>query len=656
MNNVIQSFAELAPRIGQTVLHSIWEGGLIALLLWAVLQLLDRSTAQLRYLACCAAMLLLVAGFCFTFVELGPGEQEFNLKLPVQMVHTGPSVHLQMPHTRVSTYQALSLAIVRQPWSRLVAWGWLIGAIASSLWRVGGWLWLGRLASGRQVNDFKPFNQLKDRLGIASAVRLFECARLNVPAVMGVFSPVVLVPIGFLNELSLAQVEAILAHELAHVRRHDYLVNLVQCAIESMMFYNPGLWWISAQIRLEREYCCDDVAALICQPRTFAGALLALEERLAPPSLLMLGATGGSLMERVQRLLSESNPPQRRRIRSIAAAVILLAIVTVLLTYIAHSRSQIKSSPRPALQSLIPDTATATGILPEDQRPGVLSDIIAPGDLLRISIGDLTGQNSETEKECRVSDPAGTVSLPYLKDVKVSGGEIRELAKTLAEAYRHAQILSDPRIQVERLASARNSYSILGQDVDKPGRYTLFDSQFHLTDAFAVTGTHPGDLATIVIVRKGQGSQPRTLNIPAHQLLAGDARVNVFVQPGDTIMLHDTTLAASAITPKPTGNPVEGGEYYLGGADVQRAGVFSIPSGQITLKQAIIAAGGLNSGFIRLLRREGSEEFLALNNAAVPDLISGKQNDVLIHANDIVTITPAPLAWEGSTTTQPIKP
>ena len=137
-------------------------------------------------------------------------------------------------------------------------------------------------------------------------VRLLESAEIGTPVVLGWLKPVVLLPVGLVVGVSPAHVEALLAHEFAHLRRHDYLVNVLQRIIESLLFYHPAVWWISRRIRVEREICCDDLAAqALGDRRVLADALVTLAEREAVESGWVLAATGGSLTERVQRLLKE---------------------------------------------------------------------------------------------------------------------------------------------------------------------------------------------------------------------------------------------------------------------------------------------------------------------------------------------------------------
>jgi hypothetical protein len=125
-----------------------------------------------------------------------------------------------------------------------------------------------------------------------------------VPTVIGWLRPVVLLPIASLSGLTTQQIEMILAHELAHIRRHDFIVNLMQAVVETLLFYHPAVWWISQRIRVEREHCCDDVAvAMFGDPLQYARALTRFEELRLDPAHALLAANGGSLLTRIRRLV-----------------------------------------------------------------------------------------------------------------------------------------------------------------------------------------------------------------------------------------------------------------------------------------------------------------------------------------------------------------
>ena len=166
---------------------------------------------------------------------------------------------------------------------------------------------------------------LARRLSLSRAVRVVQSAGVQVPAVVGWLRPVVLLPVSALTGLSPAQLDAVLAHELAHVRRHDFAVNLLQTAAEVLLFYHPASWWISRRIRAEREHCCDDIAVSLCGDRVVYATALADLETLRGRETLALAATDGPLLQRVRRLLSPSSSAPRPSGWRAAAVPLVLA-------------------------------------------------------------------------------------------------------------------------------------------------------------------------------------------------------------------------------------------------------------------------------------------------------------------------------------------
>jgi beta-lactamase regulating signal transducer with metallopeptidase domain len=195
------------------------------------------------------------------------------------------------------------------PWMPLVVLAWMCGVVVLSLRLASGWLWVQAMkrhrASAAADHWRQTVRKLARQLHIRRSIRLLESRAVGVPTVIGWLRPVVLLPVSTLAALSPQQVEAILAHELAHIRRHDYLVNLLQTLVETLLFYHPAVWWLSRRIRIERENCCDDLAVSLCgDPYAYAKALADLEAVRVTSGRLALAATGGSLLQRVRRLVA----------------------------------------------------------------------------------------------------------------------------------------------------------------------------------------------------------------------------------------------------------------------------------------------------------------------------------------------------------------
>jgi beta-lactamase regulating signal transducer with metallopeptidase domain len=282
---------------------------------------------------------------------------------------------------RILTTKAAAAA---EPWLPTCAALWLAGVIAAAVRLVVGWALTRRLvATAAPLPDASWRARLirwTTALGIAAPIRLLASARVDVPIVVGWLRPVVIWPVAAVTGMPPEQIDAILAHELAHVRRHDVLVNLVQSVIEAVFFHHPAAWWISAQVRAEREHCADELAirALAAGQAgsrlSYATALLSLEERRQ--AILAAAANGGSLGDRIRRLAGieqSSGHPAR-----LAAAVVVLVAVAVTLAAPPGSASRqamaadVQSpgqTDKPALADDLPaDTSSITSLTPEQAR------------------------------------------------------------------------------------------------------------------------------------------------------------------------------------------------------------------------------------------------------------------------------------------------
>jgi len=306
------------------LVHFLWQGTLAALAAGGALALLERRRASSRYAVAVGALLVMAALPVITALQLAPSQVEMRPAIPAAAASPG-SVDVQPAPV------SLGAAPMRTFDGALLSWVlglWLGGVSVLSLYHLGGWGLVRRLPrQGRPAGAAAVAlaQDLCRRLRIRRAVALLESSAVAVPTVIGWLRPVILVPASTLTGLSPAQLAAILAHELAHVRRHDYLINLFQTAVETLFFYHPAVWWVSAQIRRERENCCDDLAVAVCGDRlSYARALVDLEDLRAAPRLAV-AASGGSLSARVRRLVSA---PARSARRFWAAGLLALALLT----------------------------------------------------------------------------------------------------------------------------------------------------------------------------------------------------------------------------------------------------------------------------------------------------------------------------------------
>jgi bla regulator protein blaR1 len=293
----------LAGAVGWTLLHSLWEGALIAAGLAAALVAMRSPRA--RYAAAAVAMLVMLAVCGVTFVRVMP---ESAPGLAAATKPTFPRWNVpaavDAPHAPDTGLAAVA------PW---LAPFWIAGVWIFYLAQVAGWMSVRRLRRRGVCYAPERWQQELARLGarlrLTRPVLLLESCLADAPMVLGSLRPAILMPVGLLAGLPPGQIEAILLHELAHIRRYDYLANMVQRLVEGLFFYHPAVWWISRVMRVERENCCDDVVvAMSGDAHEYALALAALEQNRWSGRAPAVAATGGSLVKRIRRLLYPKGP------------------------------------------------------------------------------------------------------------------------------------------------------------------------------------------------------------------------------------------------------------------------------------------------------------------------------------------------------------
>jgi uncharacterized protein (TIGR03435 family) len=337
---------------GWTLLHFLWQGAIV----WGVATVLLRSlwTAQARYAVACVSLLAMVAAPLATAALLSGRDGasiavQTSSRADLEAVRgaSEPSQPLGLaPSTATSGGANTSIPDVeRRSMMPLIVTVWLAG-VALLLARLAGGCWrvrrLRAIALTEQVSRWQATaDEIAGRLQLTRRIVIVDSLRVDTPTVIGWLRPVVVLPIAAMSNLAPSQVEAILAHELAHVRRHDFLVNMLQTAAETLLFYHPAIWWISGRIRAERENCCDDVAVEVCgDPVSYAEALTELAAWSLDRSPLVIAATGGSLLARVRRLLHVSPDTTARTSSRLLVAGLAVALVVVIGTVRAITVAQ----------------------------------------------------------------------------------------------------------------------------------------------------------------------------------------------------------------------------------------------------------------------------------------------------------------------------
>lgn len=327
---------EVIQALGWTVIHSLWQAALLAALTGLGMLLMHRRPARERYLLSLAALAGVLVWAAFTFLSYYepalPATEISGLAIPADAVGL----------IEVESHSFWNSAVFQQfsdyfaQHTPLIAMAWLMGMTFFALRMLGSLLYAKQLKR-RHTQPLSEqwtlrMQDFTNRMGIRRAVRLLESAVVKTPMTIGYLKPVILLPIGMVNNLSPQQVEAVLAHELAHIYRRDYLINIFQAIIETLFYFNPAVWWLSAAVRAEREDCCDDIAVPYCNNSLdYAKALLSVQEwSQSAPSFALAFANGKNrLLNRVRRILNHPQNKSNIMEKFTATCLLLLALVAI---------------------------------------------------------------------------------------------------------------------------------------------------------------------------------------------------------------------------------------------------------------------------------------------------------------------------------------
>ncbi|MEP7229820.1 MAG: M56 family metallopeptidase [Ginsengibacter sp.] len=328
---------ELVQTISWTLIHSIWQGILLSLLAAAIILFTKRNSAALRYNLLAGGLLAFVIAVSATlFLQIQKTSEAGALTQIVKVSSTSPA-NTELPAASTGVSLSISNHVVGflNVYSGWIVLAWMIITMFRCIRLSFGLYGLYRLkkvqsfAAGKYWSD--RIEILRQQMNISKPVQLLQSGLAKVPSAIGYFSPVILFPCGMLNSMSAGEVEAILVHELAHIRRHDFVVNMLQNIIEIIFFFNPAVLWVSSLIKAERENCCDDIAVgHSCNKRLYINALMTFGELYRQPPHALANALGGNtnqLMYRIKRIIYNDNKTLNNMEKKFLAAGIILTCV-----------------------------------------------------------------------------------------------------------------------------------------------------------------------------------------------------------------------------------------------------------------------------------------------------------------------------------------
>jgi beta-lactamase regulating signal transducer with metallopeptidase domain len=295
----------LVHALAAALLHALWQCAVLAVLAATAFKVLSHNSAALRHTVGMGFLMAMAALPAWTFLQfqLQPARGVSDLASPEITANViGAAPGMLMPPSG--------------EWAAWLCALWLTGVAFGLVRHVGGLWWVSRLErhsfQGLSPQWLKRLDVLQQGMGIRRRIVVRVADDVVVPFTARLLRPVIWFPATMLTRLPPEQIEALLAHELAHIHRLDWLWNGVQCFIEALLFFHPGVWWLSRRIREEREHACDDHAVSACADGIIlAEALTALARVRQPSTRLLLAANGGPLMKRISRLLPGAPTPSR---------------------------------------------------------------------------------------------------------------------------------------------------------------------------------------------------------------------------------------------------------------------------------------------------------------------------------------------------------
>jgi len=324
--------------LGTMLFHSLWMGVMLAIIAGGIMFVARKASAKLRYNLLTGCLLLFVLAICVTFsLELSHQPANANAKQT-----TGLAIHL-VQSSQSQFIAAIQFDLFANLNKVLSIWNsyayqivllWFLIICGKSVQLVVGLSSIYRLRNNQTYAAGKTWeehlNLLSRKLGLNQEVKMLQSGIVKVPLVVGHLKPLILIPLGLLNGLSTVEVEAILAHELAHVKRRDYLVNLLQSAIEIVFFFNPAVLWVSQLIKTEREHCCDDLAiACVNDRKNYVKALIFCQEfkQRAPAYAMGINGKNGSLLHRASRMLFNTNSTLNKMEKTILTIALVSTVI-----------------------------------------------------------------------------------------------------------------------------------------------------------------------------------------------------------------------------------------------------------------------------------------------------------------------------------------
>lgn len=455
---------ELTRAIGWTLFHSLWQGIVIAILLALVLLLTSAENARLRYNLSISAMFLMFFCSVITFTKVY-NTTEKNDSAGINFVSSYQTISVESSEdvSFISSDTKFELAKTFKSFFAknlpLIVTIWLAGFLIFSLRFTGGLIYAQRLrTTGINHLDeiwFLRLKSLSEEIGFKKAVQIFESTKVKVPVAIGYLKPVILLPLGMIIGLPQNQVEAIIIHELAHLKRNDFIINLIQTFIETIFFFHPVIWWISSMINNERENCCDDLAITISgDSLAYSKALYNLQQIHVNENELILAAVGkkNQLFRRINRMNTKNkNRSYGAKFATFAVLLFIIAAVSI------YSTSSAKENQRNVTTASFVNPLLSANEKISFSSP--VSELTATPDTSSIKKGKHTLKFTDDKKRFKAKLNNGKLEELYVDGEQVPEKDLEKYSsKVVQQADEYDSAMKEYRANMQQFKENMKSF------------------------------------------------------------------------------------------------------------------------------------------------------------------------------------------------------
>ncbi|WP_394992323.1 M56 family metallopeptidase [Emticicia sp.] len=435
--------SNLSSALGWTLIHSIWQG-IAIVLIFSILYYFSKPSSTRYWLGLGALGLQFLSAIVTFFTVYEPATSlTYSSGNQVFINFLAKTSNLAFTPQKLSVLQQAEFFL--QSNLDLFVTFWIIGTSLLLLRLVVGFTYVQKL----KVQQVKPISadiqalmdNLLEKIQISATIKLLESARATVPMTIGWLKPIILLPVGIATGLTVKQLEAILAHELAHIKRYDYLVNIFQNFVEILFFFHPVTWFISAKVRDERENCCDDFAVEICGDRmVLAKALTQVASYQQQPRLAMaFGAKRQTFMDRIKRIIgiNESKPLSYGNWAAVLGMILVVALGVV------YAQKEVKKNDKPLANKQIVEVKKSLDLSVENLVEKKQNIVISDTSALDEVEAEMERLGKEMEKYGKVMEVYGKqMEEKYGKQMEKQGAEIEQIQRKMQLPQKKIQALA----------------------------------------------------------------------------------------------------------------------------------------------------------------------------------------------------------------------